>query len=271
MRRPGRRTRRGRTDRLNPSRATTAPGPVPKRFETPVSATAVAEVGGASTMVMMSRTVGSPAADRTWLRMVTSTRPVRSCFLVMVPTATRVVGRRLDRGGHRVVGERQVGPCRGDDLASTGALPADRRDLTRRIRLGLLAWVLLTKSLAWTWPSIRAFTTSGWAFRNALRTASTVVANFPPGHRVRSSTRTCPPAWTICVAYGSGSQPPSMEPVWKAVTAVELAWGRIETSPPPWVSVLNPWLLQPVAQGHVLGVAQLRGGQLGPLELGWRS
>jgi len=42
-----------------------------------------------------------------------------------------------------------------------------------------------------------------------------VVTNLPCGQSVDSSTRTLPPSFFSLVAYGSGTQAPSMEPVWK--------------------------------------------------------
>ena len=100
----------------------------------------------------------------------------------------------------------------------------------------------LTQSVAAMWPSRSRSTTSGWAARKVRLTMSSVVTNWPAGHRLRSSTRTLPPpSFTSRVAQGSGTQAPAIRFCWKAVSVWELSWGTIFTSPPPWVSVLRPW------------------------------
>ena len=49
-----------------------------------------------------------------------------------------------------------------------------------------------------------------------------------------------PPSWTSRVAHGSGTQAPSMSPDLKVSSVCELACGRMDTSPPPWASLLRP-------------------------------
>ena len=67
------------------------------------------------------------------------------------------------------------------------------------------------------------------------------MANWPSGQRSASSTRTLPPASsTRRVSQGVGTQAPTISPLWKAVRVSALAWGLMETSPPPVVSVVRP-------------------------------
>src|SRR4051794_18493299 len=102
------------------------------------------------------------------------------------------------------------------------------------------AGLVLTSSLAWTWPSISRRTASGWSLRNLVRTTSWVVTNLPSGHSVRSSSRTLPPpSWTRRVAQGSGTQAPSIWPERNVSRVWALSWGTIETSPPPSRSALR--------------------------------
>src|SRR5690242_965200 len=76
---------------------------------------------------------------------------------------------------------------------------------------------------------------------------SSVVTNLPFGQSVDSSTRTCPPpSFTRRVAHGSGTQAPSIEPAWNACRVVALSCGTTDTSPPPVVVVLYPWLFSHV-------------------------
>ena len=68
-----------------------------------------------------------------------------------------------------------------------------------------------------------------------------VVTNLPSGQMSRSSTSTWPPpSSTRRVAHGSGTQAPSMAPVWNAVSVSAFSCGVMLTSPPPAVSVVKP-------------------------------
>src|SRR3954465_9581405 len=69
-----------------------------------------------------------------------------------------------------------------------------------------------------------------------------VVTYLPCGHRSASSTRILPPpSVTSRVAHGSGTHAPTSSPLLKAFSVVALSCGRMETSPPPVVSVLRPF------------------------------
>src|SRR4249919_1050089 len=71
---------------------------------------------------------------------------------------------------------------------------------------------------------------------------SWVVTYLPCGQRSASSTRILPPpSVTRRVAHGSGTQAPTSSPVLNAFSVVALSCGRIDTSPPPVVSVLRPF------------------------------
>src|SRR5215468_4512334 len=99
----------------------------------------------------------------------------------------------------------------------------------------------LMYELAWICPLSSPFTVDGWAFRNDWVTTRLVVTNLPPGHRLASFTSRVPPSSTISVAYGSGSQPPSIWPEANSSTAAEFGLiGLIATSPPPVGVVFRP-------------------------------
>src|SRR3954447_8740012 len=69
------------------------------------------------------------------------------------------------------------------------------------------------------------------------------VTNRPFGHRLASSTRIFPPpSFTRRVAHGSGTQAPSIWPCWNDVSVTALSCGTTETSPPPDVSVVKPFV-----------------------------
>ena len=67
--------------------------------------------------------------------------------------------------------------------------------------------------------------------------------------------------------HGSGTQAPSMLPCWNAVSVVAFGVGMIDTSPPPDVSVFRPFVFRYVPGRDVLGVAELRRGDLLALEV----
>ena len=69
------------------------------------------------------------------------------------------------------------------------------------------------------------------------------------------------------VAHGSGTHAPSISPALNALSVSAFSCGTIETSPPPVVSVVEALLLQPAAQRDVLGVAELRRGDLLALQV----
>ena len=71
------------------------------------------------------------------------------------------------------------------------------------------SWFAVAKSIAFCSPRSSASTVCGCSFRNCVRTISTVVGNWPPGHRLFSSTSTLAPASTSRELHGSGSQPPA--------------------------------------------------------------
>src|SRR5262249_60777566 len=80
----------------------------------------------------------------------------------------------------------------------------------------------------------RPFTGEGGALRKDWVTTRLVVTNLPPGHRLASFTSRVPPPSTIWVAYGSGSQPPSICPEANSSTAAEFGLiGLMAPSPGP--------------------------------------
>ena len=92
----------------------------------------------------------------------------------------------------------------------------------------------------------------------------------PPGQSDFSLTRTWPwPSLTMRVAHGSGTQAPAMLPASKEARVVALSSGRMVTSPlPPFGPGVGEALLgEPGAQGDVLGVPELGGGDGLSLEL----
>ena len=96
-----------------------------------------------------------------------------------------------------------------------------------------------------------------------------VVRNFSSGHRVFSSTSTLPPASsTSRDAHGSGSQAPSISPDLNRSRVCVFSWLTMSTSAAAGRLHLQAVVQQPLAQRHVLGAAQLRGGHLLALEVG---
>ena len=98
-----------------------------------------------------------------------------------------------------------------------------------------------------------------------------VVTNWPSGHSVSSSTSTLPPpSWIRRVPHGSGTHAPSMAPDLNVSSVCALSCGTTDTSPPPCGVGLETLLFQPIAQRHVLRVAELRRRDLLALEVSGR-
>ena len=102
-----------------------------------------------------------------------------------------------------------------------------------------------------------------------MRTMMFVVTNLPSGHSVLLVDQDLRAGLaTYSMTHGSGTQAPSIWPAPKAARPSAFACGLIETSPPPSTCGGQALLLQPVAQGDVLGVAELRRGEGLALEVG---
>src|SRR5262249_13037206 len=79
------------------------------------------------------------------------------------------------------------------------------------------------ESMGWTSSVSNRLIVAGGEWRKSVRPSTSVVTTFPPGHRLASFTRMCPPAATSRATYGSGTHAPSMAPDWNVVTVWLLA------------------------------------------------
>ena len=127
-------------------------------------------------------------------------------------------------------------------------------------RLGVARCSVLMKSIAATCPSRSCCTTSGWSSRKSLRTMRCVVTYWPFGPQVALVDEDLAAALVDEARRPRLGHPGAVDVarLERVRASCALSCGRIDTSPPPAVSVSRPLLLQPGAQRDVLGVAELR-------------
>ena len=123
-----------------------------------------------------------------------------------------------------------------------------------------------------TSPCSSALTTSGCASRNFCVTTRSVVTYLPSGHRSFSSTRTLPAGLEL-KAGGVRLRDPGAVDLARRERGQGLAVVLRDDADVAAAGLvgLEPLLLEPVAQRHVLGVAQLGRGDLLALEVGGRG
>src|SRR6478672_3571407 len=143
-------------------------------------------------------TAGLPRSLSSALRSLRSIRVPSSGFFFRTPTSKAFCAPAMieeDTGSTVKVSCGQAAVM----TSGLSGLP-DTLAMTSATSCWLLVGSLAMKSAASRSPASSARTVPGWALRKSVRTARTVVANLWLGHRLRSSTRTLPPAWTIRVA-----------------------------------------------------------------------